>query len=209
MICNTFSHSSLILGVTYVKSLLDNLVHVILRNKQRHFHHTSLIEIGVSDCDNPPNICISEEFLKMSYAFVFRRRLQAVLKTLWSRLMYLPCIFVFRTRYQGVFKSSWSRRIYSTWCCVFKMSSISFKFIFKASSLHLQDVFKTTSKRLQDVFKIYLQVKHVSNTSSTHYGDISQRRLSTKKICQGYMFEKFMVRLKIFHKWTIWILGKI
>ena len=76
-------------------------------------------------------------------------------------LMKTSFVFVFRRRLQDVFKTSWSRPIYSSWPYVFKTSSRRLQDVFKTSSRrlaktssrHLQDVFKTFWRRLQDIFK--------------------------------------------------------
>ena len=38
----------------------------------------------------PPNIRLDEDVLNMSFVFVFRRRLQNVFNTSWSRRIYSP-----------------------------------------------------------------------------------------------------------------------
>ena len=61
----------------------------------------------------------------------------------WRRLkdvLMTSFVFVFRRRLQDVFKTSWSRPIYSSWLYVFKTTS---RRLAKTSSRHLQDVFKT------------------------------------------------------------------
>ena len=127
---------------------------------------------------DPANIRPDEDVLKASFVLVFRRRLQDVLKTSWSRWIYLPNSYVFRTglqdvlikiniivlviRLQDVFKM-FSRRLQN----VFKTSSrrledvfkSSCKNVFKTSSRRLQDVFQDLQRSLQDIFKTYHQVK--------------------------------------------------
>ena len=46
----TFSLSNLISAVTFVKFLVGSSIDVMLTNRPRSFHHTSLIETGMSDC---------------------------------------------------------------------------------------------------------------------------------------------------------------
>ena len=77
-----------------------------------------------------------EDFLKMSFFFVFRGRICS------------PQPHVFRRRLEDVFKTSWSRPIYSSWLYVFKTSSRRFQGVFKTSC---KKVFKPSSRRLQDV----------------------------------------------------------
>ena len=43
-ICDTFSFSNLILGVTNANSLVDSSIDMMLTNRQRSFHHTSFIK---------------------------------------------------------------------------------------------------------------------------------------------------------------------
>ena len=116
----------------------------------------------------PTNIRLDEDFLKTSFVFIFRRRLQDVLiktnmfalalrlqKTSSRRLgqdQYIRLGHTSSRRLQDVFKKSCqdvSRRLQD----VFKTSC---KNVFKTSSRRLQDVLQ---RYLQDVFKTYHQVK--------------------------------------------------
>ena len=72
------------------------------------------------------------------------KRLQDVLKTSF--------VFVFRRGLQGVFKTSWSRRIYSSWSYILKTPSRRFQDLLKTSSRRLA---KMSSKHLQDVLKTF------------------------------------------------------
>ena len=117
----------------------------------------------------PANICLDEDVLKTSLVFVFRRRLQDVLKTSWSRRIYSPYSHVFRRglhqdqhiclghtssrRLQDVFNTS-SRRLQD----FFKTPSRRFQDVLKTSSRHLQDVLKTSSRRLQDISRRFQHV---------------------------------------------------
>ena len=49
-LCDTFSLSNLVNGVTCVKSQNGTSIDVIFINRPRSFHNTSLIETGLSDC---------------------------------------------------------------------------------------------------------------------------------------------------------------
>ena len=49
-LCNTFSLSSLMSELTRVKSPVGSSIDSMLTNRPRIFHHTSLIETGMSDC---------------------------------------------------------------------------------------------------------------------------------------------------------------
>ena len=117
-----------------------------------------------------------QDVLKKSFAFVFVRRLQGVLKTSQSRRMYLSYSYVLRRRLPDVLKTSWPRRKYLPWSYVFNTTSRRFQDIFNTSSglfcknvlpRRLKDDFETSSRRiakmssrhLQDVFKTYHQVK--------------------------------------------------
>ena len=95
-----------------------------------------------------------EDVLKTSSVFVFRRRLQDIFKTSWSRSIYSSWPYVFKTssrRFQDLFKTS-SRRLAKMssrrFPDVFKMSC---KNVFKTSSRRFESVFKTSSRRFQDV----------------------------------------------------------
>ena len=49
-LCQTFSLSNLVNGVTCVKLQNGTSLHVMLTNRPRRFHNTNLIEIDLSDC---------------------------------------------------------------------------------------------------------------------------------------------------------------
>ena len=49
-LCDTFSLSNLISEVTCVKSSVSSSIDGMLTNRTKSFHHTSLIETGLSDC---------------------------------------------------------------------------------------------------------------------------------------------------------------
>ena len=49
-LCDTFSISNLVNGVTCVKSQNGTSLDVMLTNRPRSFHNTRLIETGLSDC---------------------------------------------------------------------------------------------------------------------------------------------------------------
>ena len=61
-------------------------------------------------------------------------------------------LFVFRRGLQGVLKTSWSRRIYSSWSYILKTPSRRFQDLLKTSSRRLA---KMSSKHLQDVLKTF------------------------------------------------------
>ena len=107
-----------------------------------------------------------EEFLKTSFVFFFRRCLQDVLKTSWSRRIYSPYSYVFRRRLQDVLiKIDILVLAIRSWRClhdVFKTSSkhfskTSWRRLAKTSSRHLQDVFKTPCKNVLKTFSRHLQ----------------------------------------------------
>ena len=141
--------------------------------------------------------CIINLRFVSSFVFVFRKRLQDVFKTFWSRRVYSPWSYVFGRRLQDVFKTSWSRRIYLSWSYVFETSSRHFYHVFKTSSRRLQNVFKTSSRRLakmssrhlQDVFKTYHLIKlflltrlqNVIETYSARFWDALRRWLFTER----------------------------
>ena len=49
-LCDTFSPSNLVNGITCVKSQNGASIDVMLTNRPKSFHNTSLIEKGLSDC---------------------------------------------------------------------------------------------------------------------------------------------------------------
>ena len=94
---------------------------------------------------------------------VFHLRLQKTSSrrlpdVLISRRIYSPYSYVFRRCLQDVFKTSWSRPIYSSWPYVFKTSLRRFQNVFKTTSRRFQDVFKTfcknVSKTFEDVWRL-------------------------------------------------------
>ena len=146
----------------------------------------------------PANIRL-EDILKTSFIFVFRRRLQDVFKTFWSRRMYSSYLYVFSRCFQGNFKSSWSRPINWSWLYVLKS---------------LQDVLKMYSSRLEDVLQKRLQhiLKTSSRyfkTSSRHLQDMLLRRLQEifkmfwRRLAKSFtrhlqdIFKTFWIRLQL------------
>ena len=92
----------------------------------------------------PANICLDEDFLKTSFVFVIRGRLQDIFKVSWLRLIYSSWSYIFKTysrRLQDVFKTSCQN--------IFKTSS---RRLAKTSSRYPQNAFKTFCK---DVFKTF------------------------------------------------------
>ena len=105
----------------------------------------------------PANIHLDEDVLTTSFVFVFKRRLQDVFKTSWSRRICSPQPYVFRKRLQDVLVKT----------NIFVLA------------IRLQDVFKTFSRRLQDVLQKRLQ--DIFKTSSRRFEDVfktSSRRLA-------------------------------
>ena len=49
-LCNTYSLSNFVNGVTCVKSQSGLSIDVMLTNRPRHFSNTTLIEAGLIDC---------------------------------------------------------------------------------------------------------------------------------------------------------------
>ena len=108
-----------------------------------------------------------EDVLKRCFVFVFRRRLQEVFKTAWSRRIYSSLSYIFGrhfAQYQyirlgyNVFKTS-SRRLAKTSTKRLQDALLKSNIfvLVVASSRRLQKVFKTSSRRfarhLQEVFK--------------------------------------------------------
>ena len=142
----------------------------------------------------PANIRL-EDILKSPFIFVFKRLLQNVFKTFWSRRIYSLYPYVFRRCLQDNFKMSWSRPINWSWLYVLnslrdvlkmlknaeKCLKTSCKNDFKTSWRRLQDVFKTSSrhfhdvllKLLEEIFKI--SWRRLAKTFSRHLQDIFRR----------------------------------
>ena len=92
---------------------------------------------------------------KTSFVFVFRRRLQDVFKTSWSRRIYSPDSYFFRRRLQEVFKTldqdQYIRLGHTSSRRYQDVLRKRLQDILKTSSRHFQDVFKTSSRHLQDI----------------------------------------------------------
>ena len=124
--------------------------------------------------------------MKTSLVFVFRRRLQDIFKTSWSRRIYSPYSYVFRRCLQDAFIKTNIFVLVIRLQDVFKTSSTRFQDLFKTSSRCFENVFKTSSRHLQDVFKTYYQVKlflvtqfqDVFETYSKCFWNVVLRRLS-------------------------------
>ena len=115
----------------------------------KSFLHQSYENIQIHETNNPPNIRLDEDVLKMCW-----RRLSSSSS---EDVLIKTNIFAWVIRLQDVFKTSWSRPIYWSWLYVFKTSSrrlvkTSSRRLAKTSSIHLQDVFKTSCK---DIFKMF------------------------------------------------------
>ena len=157
------------------------------------------------------------DVLKASFVFVFRRCLQYVFKTSWSRQIYSPKSYIFKIRLEGVFKTPWSRSICLSWPYAFKTSSRYLQDIFKmpsrrlakTSSKHLQDVFKmfTSSRYLQDVFKTFW--RRAQDIFKTSYKDVfrtfSRRIIRLNSLPRSHFWEiygqfrKIAIVIKISH----------
>ena len=130
---------------------------------------------------SPANIRLGEDVLKTSFVFIFRRRLQDIFKTYWSRRIYSPNSYVFRRRFQDVFKTS-SR-------CLAKTSSKRLQDIFKTSC---KNVSETSSRHFQDVFKTS---SNVFKTSSRCLAKISSRRFQTHHQGKLFLLTRFQMTL--------------
>ena len=118
--------------------------------------------------------------MKMSFLFIFRRRLHDVLiKTNIFALVISPQE-IFKTFSSRLAKTS-SRRSQD----VFKTSC---KNVFKTSSKRLQDILKTSSRHLEDTFKA--SCKNVFKKVSRCI--ISLNCFPRSRICLGHTSEKFM-----------------
>ena len=72
-LCDTFLLSNLANGVTCVKSQNGTSIDVMLTNRPRSFHNTSLIETGLSDC-HKMIVSVFRAFLKILPAKVIEYR---------------------------------------------------------------------------------------------------------------------------------------
>ena len=98
---------------------------------------------------------------------VFRLRLQSTSSRRLDQDKYVrPSL----TSSEDVLKTSWSRAIYLSELYVFKRSSTRFQDVFR----RLQGIFKTSSRRLQGVLPRRFQ--EVFKTSSRRLAKISSRR---------------------------------
>ena len=140
----------------------------------------------------------------------------------WSRRIYLPYSCVFRRRLQDVFKTSWSRRIYSYWWYVFKSPSRCFQDVLQKL---LQDVLKTCSRcldksswrhvqdvltsRLEDIFKTSWQVvlKTSSKRLQTSWKDVfkTYHQVSIQLIFETYWEDDYLQKdFPGLHFWEIY-----
>ena len=110
--------------------------------------------------------------LKISFVFIFRRRLQDALKTSSRRLsqdQYIRLGHMSSRRLQDVFKT-FSRHFQD-----FLQNCL--QDIFKTSSRRLQDIFKTSLRRLQNVLRSFQDVfktssRRLAKTPSRHLQDV-------------------------------------
>ena len=110
--------------------------------------------------------------LKISFVFIFRRRLQDALKTSSRRLsqdQYIRLGHMSSRRLQDVFKT-FSRHFQD-----FLQNCL--QDIFKTSSRRLQDIFKTSLRRLQNVLRSLQDVfktssRRLAKTPSRHLQDV-------------------------------------
>ena len=110
-----------------------------------------------------------EDVFKMSFVFVFRRRLD---QNQYNRLGHTSS-----RRLQDVFKTS-SRLLQDVLPRLLQdVLQKRLQDIFKTSSRRFQDVFKTFSRRVQDIFKTYSRrFEDFFKTSSRRLANISSRR---------------------------------
>ena len=113
---------------------------------------------------------------KTSFVFVFRRRLQDVFKTSWSRRIYSPDSYFFRRRLQDVFKTldqdQYIRLGHTSSRRYQDVLRKRLQDILKTSSRHFQDIFKT-SRHLQDI--LLRRFQDVFKTSSRRLAKMSSR----------------------------------
>ena len=119
--------------------------------------------------------------MKISFVFFFRRRLQEVFKTSWSRRTYSIYSNFFRRYLQDVLIKMHNQD-YSSWLYIFKTVPTGLQKVFKTSSTRLQHVLiktnilvviirlQTSSRRLQYVLQKRLQ--DFFKTSSRRFEDV-------------------------------------
>ena len=73
-LCDTFSLSNLVNGVTCVKSQNGTSIDEMFRNRPINFHNTSLTETGLSDCHNKMIVFVFRALLKKLPAEVIEYR---------------------------------------------------------------------------------------------------------------------------------------
>ena len=117
-----------------------------------------------------------EKVLKSSFVFVFRKRLQDVFKTSWSRRIYSPNSHVFRRHLQNVFIKT------NIIVLVIRLQDVFNMFLRRLQNAlprhlqkSLQDVFKTSSRCLQDVLKT--SSRSLQGDLPRHLQDVLQKRL--------------------------------
>ena len=127
--------------------------------------------------------------LKTSFVFIFRRRLQDVLKTSSRRLgqdQYIRLGHMSSRRLQDVFKRS-SRRFQDIFKTSAKLSSRHLQNVFKASC---KSIFKTSSRCFQGILK----------ESSRHLQVVLQRYI--EDVFKNYHQVKLLL-LMFIHKWDL------
>ena len=143
-----------------------------------------------------------EDVFKMSFVFIFRRRLQNVFKTSWSRRTYLACSNIFRKRLQDVLIKTNIFVLVMRLQEVFKTFSRCLQGLLQK---RLQDVFKRSSRRLQNIFKtsgksIFMtssrRLKDVFKTSSRHLARMSSRRFQGASSSWIVLVNTFSRRLR-------------
>ena len=151
-------------------------------------------------------------FMKTSFVFVFRRHLQDVLKTSWSRQICSPKPYVFRRRLQDVLVKTnifvLAIRLQDVLPrCLQNVFKTSSRRLAKTSSRclqdvlqkHLQDIFKMSSRRFQDVFKtlqdafetFWRRLQEVFKTSSRNLAKMSSRRIQDVSSSYAVLVNKF------------------
>ena len=109
---------------------------------------TSLVPIHVPQ---QASVFMKTSFMT-SFVFVFRRCLQNVFKTSWSRRIYLPQSYVFKTTSRRLDQGGYIRLGHMFWRRLEDIFRTSCENVFKTSSTRLEDFLIMSWTFLQDIF---------------------------------------------------------
>ena len=142
--------------------------------------------------------------IKTSWRCISSSSSEDVCKTSWLRGMCLPWSYIrlqkMPSRHlQDVFIKT---NIFVLVICLAMTSSRRLQNIFNTSC---KNVFKTSSGCLSKMSTRYLQGIFKISSRSLQGVFITFLRYTAETICIGQTSEEFLVRLKVFREWTLWI----